>query len=72
METAKRDVLLGTLTWWGFHGLLIWIGASHFLSRDITDGTLFASDLFAGSLIGATSYLFFGCRWAAIYFASLP
>jgi len=54
METAQRDVLLGTITWWGFHALLIWMGAWHFLSRDITDGALFASDLFAGSLIGAT------------------
>ncbi len=54
METSQRDVLLGTLTWWGFHILLLWMGAWHFLSRDIADGTLFASDLFAGSLIGAT------------------
>jgi len=54
METSQRDMLLGTLTWWGFHALLIWMGVSHFLSRDITDGGLFASDLFAGSLIGAT------------------
>ena len=54
METSQRDVLLGTLTWWGFHILLLWMGAWHFLSRDIADGILFASDLFAGSLIGAT------------------
>ena len=54
METSQRDSLLGTLTWWGFHALLIWLGVSHFLSRDLTDGGLFASDLFAGSLIGAT------------------
>src|SRR6266550_9465176 len=54
METSQRDVLLGTTTWRGFHILLLWMGAWHFLSRDITDGTLFASDLFAGSLIGAT------------------
>ena len=54
METSQKDVLLGTLTWWGFHILLLWMGAWHFLSRDITDGALFASDLFAGSLIGAT------------------
>lgn len=53
METTKRDVLLGTLTWWGFHALLIWMGAWHFLSRQTTDGNLFASDLFAGILIGA-------------------
>jgi hypothetical protein len=55
METSQRDVLLGTITWWGFHALLMWMGAWHFLSRDITDGNLFASDLFAGSLIGATA-----------------
>jgi hypothetical protein len=54
METSQRDVLLGTLTWWGFHALLIWMGAWHFFSRDLTDGSLFASDLFAGSLIVAT------------------
>jgi len=54
METSKRDVLLGTITWWGFHALLIWMGAWHFLSRDITEGSFLASDLFAGSLIGAT------------------
>lgn len=53
METTKRDMLLGTLTWWGFHGLLLWMGAWHFLSRQTTDGNLFASDLFAGFLIGA-------------------
>ena len=54
METAQRDALLGTLTWWGFHALLIWMGTWHFLSRDITDGSLFASDLFAGGLLLAT------------------
>ena len=54
METSQRDVLLGTITWWGFHALLMWMGAWHFFSRDLTDGALFASDLFAGSLIGAT------------------
>ena len=54
METSQRDMLLGTLTWWGFHALLIWMGVSHFLSRDFSDGGLFASDLFAGSLVGAT------------------
>src|SRR5437868_4917510 len=54
METSQRDVLLGTFTWWGFHALLIWMGAWHFFSRDLTDGSLFASDLFAGFLIGAT------------------
>ena len=48
METSKRDMLLGTLTWWGFHALLMWMGVSHFLSRDFADGGLFASDLFAG------------------------
>jgi hypothetical protein len=54
METAQRDALLGTATWWGFHALLLWMGTWHFLSRDLTDGSLFASDLFAGGLIGAT------------------
>jgi hypothetical protein len=54
METSQRDVLLGTITWWGFHALLMWMGVWHFLSRDLTDGALFASDLFAGGLIGAT------------------
>jgi hypothetical protein len=55
METSQRDVLLGTITWWGFHVLLMWMGAWHFFSRDLTDGALFASDLFAGSLMGATA-----------------
>jgi hypothetical protein len=55
METSQRDVLLGTITWWGFHALLMWMGAWHFFSRDLTDGALFASDLFAGSLMGATA-----------------
>jgi hypothetical protein len=55
METSQRDALLGTITWWGFHALLMWMGAWHFLSRDLTDGSLFASDLFAGALIGATT-----------------
>jgi hypothetical protein len=54
METSQRDVLLGTITWWGFHALLILIGSWHFLSRDLADGALFASDLFAYGLIGAT------------------
>ena len=54
METSKRDELLGTITWWGFHALLMWMGVSHFLSRPAADGGLFASDLFAGGLIGAT------------------
>jgi hypothetical protein len=54
MESTKRDLLLGTLTWWGFHALLLWMGAWHFLSRQVTDGNLFASDIFAGLLIGAT------------------
>src|SRR4026207_2146051 len=53
METSQRDALLGTITWWGFHALLAWMGAWHFLSRDTTDGGLFASDLFAGSLLVA-------------------
>ena len=51
METAKRDVLLGTLTWWGFHALLIWMGIRHFLSRP-DGGDLFVSDVFAGLLLG--------------------
>ncbi len=51
METAQRDVLLGTLTWWGFHALLIWMGIRHFLSRP-DDGGLFVSDVFAGLLLG--------------------
>jgi hypothetical protein len=54
METSQRDVLLGTITWWGFHALLMWMGTWHFLSREATDGSLLASDLFAGGLIGAT------------------
>jgi len=53
METAKRDVLLGTITWWGFHGLLVWLGISHFLNAQGTSGQLLVSDLFAGILIGA-------------------
>ena len=53
METAKRDELLGTLTWWGFHGLLLWIGASHFWNAQGTDGQVMSSDLFAAALIGA-------------------
>ena len=51
METTKRDELLGTLTWWGFHALLIWMGARHFLSRS-ADGNLLLSDLFASLLLG--------------------
>lgn len=54
METTKRDMLLGTLTWWGFHGLLLWMGAWHFLSKEAAEGSLLASDLFAGGLLGAT------------------
>jgi hypothetical protein len=54
METPKKDALVGTITWWGFHALLMWMGAWHFLSRDATDGSILASDLFAGGLIGAT------------------
>ena len=53
METAKRDVLLGTITWWGFHGLLLWLGASHFVNAQGTEGQLLLSDVFAGTLIGA-------------------
>jgi hypothetical protein len=55
METSQRDELLGTITWWGFHALLVWIGAWHFLSRNLTDGGLFVSDLFAGALLVATA-----------------
>ena len=51
METSKRDVLLGTITWWGFHALLIWMGARHFLSRS-ADGNILLSDLFASLLLG--------------------
>ena len=51
METTQRDVLLGTLTWWGIHALLIWMGIRHFLSRP-DDGGLFVSDVFAGLLLG--------------------
>ena len=53
METAKRDELLGTLTWWGFHGLLLWMGVSHFWNTEGTVGQLMSSDLFAAALIGA-------------------
>ena len=53
MESEKRDMLLGTITWWGFHGLLLWIGASHFWNAQGTDGQVMLSDLFAGTLIGA-------------------
>jgi len=53
METARRDVLLGTITWWGFHGLLVWLGVSHFLNAQGTSGQILLSDLFAGILIGA-------------------
>ena len=52
METAQRDVLLGTITWWGFHALLIWMGTRHFLSRP-TDSGLLLSDVLAGFLLGA-------------------
>jgi type IV secretory pathway VirB2 component (pilin) len=54
MEISQRDALLGSITWWGFHALLLWMGAWHFFTRDLTDGSLFASDLFAGALILAT------------------
>ena len=54
METSQRDALLGTITWWGFHALLAWMGAWHFLSRDASDGSFLASDLFAGSLLVST------------------
>ena len=54
METAKRDELLGTLTWWGFHALLMWLGAEHFLFGPPSDGRISTLDLFAGSLMGAT------------------
>ena len=50
METEKRDVLLGMITWWGFHALLIWMGVRHFLSRSI-DGNFLLSDVFAGLLL---------------------
>lgn len=53
METTRRDVLLGTITWWGFHGLLVWLGVSHFLNAQGTAGQILMSDLFAGTLIGA-------------------
>ena len=52
METSKRDELLGTITWWGFHALLIWMGTRHFLSRP-TDSGLLLSDVIAGLLLGA-------------------
>jgi hypothetical protein len=54
METSKRDELLGTITWWGFHALLMWLGAEHFLAGPPSDGRISTSDLFAGSLMGAT------------------
>ena len=50
METEKRDVLLGMITWWGFHALLIWMGVRHFLSRSM-DGNFLLSDVFAGLLL---------------------
>jgi hypothetical protein len=52
MDTSKRDELLGAITWWGFHALLIWIGIRHFLARS-SDGNMLMSDVFAGLLIGA-------------------
>ena len=52
METSKRDELLGTITWWGFHALLFWMGTRHFLSRP-TDSGLLLSDVIAGLLLGA-------------------
>jgi TRAP-type uncharacterized transport system fused permease subunit len=52
METEKRDVLLGMLTWWGFHALLIWMGVRHFLARSV-DGNFLLSDVFAGLLLAA-------------------
>jgi len=53
METTKRDMLLGTITWWGFHALLVWLGISHFFNPRGTSGQLLLSDLFAGTLIVA-------------------
>src|SRR4051812_37286778 len=53
MEISKKDVLLGTMTWWGFHALLIWMGIRHFLSRSTDGGNLLLSDVFAGLLLGA-------------------
>ena len=52
METEKRDVLLGMITWWGFHALLIWMGVRHFLARSV-DGNFLLSDMFAGLLLAA-------------------
>jgi len=52
METSQRDMILGAITWWGFHALLLWMGAWHFLSR-ASESNLYASDLFASLLIGA-------------------
>src|ERR1041384_2853965 len=50
METETRDVLLGMVTWWGFHALLIWMGVRHFLARSV-DGNFLLSDVFAGLLL---------------------
>lgn len=54
METSQRDMILGAVSWWGFHALLMWLGAEHFLSEPLSDGRISTSDLFAGSLMGAT------------------
>jgi hypothetical protein len=54
MESSQKDALIGTITWWGFHILLLWLGANHFWSRDATAGGILASDLLAGGLVGAT------------------
>ena len=53
MDTTKRDALLGTITWWGFHGLLVWLGISHFLNAQGTSGQLLLSDVFAVTLMVA-------------------
>ena len=50
MESSKRDELLGTITWWGFHALLIWMGVRHFLARTV-DGNFLLSDVIAGLLL---------------------
>lgn len=50
METSQRDMILGMVTWWGFHALLIWMGVRHFIFRS-DDSGLFLSDVFAGFLL---------------------
>ena len=55
MKTSREMSLLERSYGGVFHALLAWMGAWHFLSRDTTDGGLFASDLFAGSLLVATA-----------------